>query len=237
MPFQRGIVPVLRDWGLDVTVSAGAESRGRSDFAPRGHVFHHDVIGPVQSLPSMMVSGRSDLPGPLCNFWLRRDGHVFVVALGTANHAGSGGWNGLNENREVWGTEMNNLGVPADEWPDRQIECAHRLAAACADFSNHPVSNVCFHWEWTSRKIDPHSLSPVAFRRAVADADKGGFLVGADADMVRDAIVNQNELTRTTMVNQTTRQIRADLNREKRSRELAGENTDEIVAAIGALDD
>lgn len=177
MPYQPGIRTALKDWGLTVVEVAGWETRGDPYFQPHGHVLHHDVIadqpGNNDRVPSLIVVGRSDLPGPLCNFWLERDGNVHLVAAGEANHAGQGGWRGLSGNHSVWGTEMNNLGTPADPWPDAQLEAMVRLAAATAEFSGFDASFVCGHKEWApTRKIDPHSIDMGAFRGRVAAAVK-----------------------------------------------------------------
>lgn len=177
MPYQPGIRTALKDWGLTVVEVAGWETRGDPYFQPHGHVLHHDVIadqpGTSDRVPSLIVVGRSDLPGPLCNFWLERDGNVHLVAAGEANHAGEGGWRGLSGNHSVWGTEMNNLGTPADPWPDAQLEAMVRLAAATAEFSGFDASYVCGHKEWApDRKIDPHSIDMGTFRGRVAAARK-----------------------------------------------------------------
>lgn len=173
MSYHPGVKEAILDHGLQVVESAGWTTRGDPDFDPRGHVVHHDVIAHTETLPRMLITGRPDLSGPLCNFWLPRSGKVHLVAAGEANHAGSGGWNGLSGNASVWGVEMNNLGVASDPWPEEQIEAAAKLCKATADYSGFPVANVCFHNEWTTRKIDPHTLDPGAFRRQVALTEKG----------------------------------------------------------------
>jgi hypothetical protein len=183
MPHQTGILTALKDWGLTVIEVPGWRTRGSSSFDPQGHVFHHDVVpdnpGTNDPIPQIIVNGRSDLRGPLAQFWLETDGDVHLCAAGRANHAGEGGWKGLNENAEVWGTEMNNLGVPSDLWPDEQLDAAYRLAACTAEFSDFPVANVCFHKEWApDRKIDPHTLVGGAFRTAVKLQEKEGLMPG-----------------------------------------------------------
>lgn len=173
MGYQTGILPALRDWGLTVVEVPGWQTRGSSSFDPRGFVAHHDVIGPLTRCPSIIIDGRSDLPGPLSQFWLERNGRVHLVAAGRANHAGEGNWNGLYGNSSVWGCEANNLGTPADPWPQAQLDAYYRLAAACADFSGFSPAYVCGHKEWApSRKVDPHSINMADFRRKVADQRK-----------------------------------------------------------------
>lgn len=154
MPYQTGVVEALRDHGLTVGFCPGWETRGSSSFDPRGHVVHHDAGNNWTTPPGILIAGRSDLPGPLCNFALGRDGKVWMVAAGRANHAGTGSWRGLVGNSSVWGTEANNRGT-GEMWPDVQIDAYARLCAATCEFSGFSAEMVCRHAEWTTRKIDP----------------------------------------------------------------------------------
>ena len=153
--YHIGVVEALRDHGLTVRFVAGWETRGSSTFWPQGHVVHHDAIPTTWHFPpGILIRGRSDLPGPLCNFALARDGTVWMVAAGRANHAGSGSWRGLVGNSSVWGTEANNAGT-GQTWPDAQVDAYVRLCAATCDYSGFTAEMVCRHAEWTTRKIDP----------------------------------------------------------------------------------
>lgn len=197
MGYQTGILAALRDWGLTVVEVPGWKTRGSSDFSPRGFVAHHDVIPPTTSCPSIIVDGRSDLPGPLSQFWLERNGRVHLVAAGRANHAGEGGWHGLTGNSSVWGCEANNLGTADHPWPQVQLDAYIRLAAACADFSGFPPANVCGHKEWApTRKIDPHSIDMGTFRARVQSAQKDEGFTVADIDKLINVIQAQGKLTR-----------------------------------------
>lgn len=235
MGHQVGILDALRDWGLTVVEVDGWRTRGSGDFDPHGFVCHHDVIGPATSVPGLIVAGRSDLPGPLSQFWLERNGRVHLVAAGRANHAGEGGWRGLSGNTSVWGCEANNLGTPADPWPDVQLAAYARLAAACADFSGFDPSMVCGHKEWApTRKVDPHSIDMTAFRMEVAAQTKEGLTV-ADVQQIIDAneavAKAQGRLTRATIKRQ-------GLLTRKQAARLAGAaqaELDEIQAQLDAL--
>jgi hypothetical protein len=189
MGYQTGIITALRDWGLTVVEVPGWQTRGSSDFNPRGFVAHHDVIGPTSRVPAIIVEGRSGpdpVPGPLSQFWLERNGRVHLVAAGRANHAGEGGWRGLTGNTSVWGCEANNLGVPSDPWPQVQLDAYVKLAAACADFSGFDASYVCGHKEWApTRKIDPHTIDMGRFRARVQTATKEGLTVADVNDINR----------------------------------------------------
>lgn len=194
MGYQVGIEPMLRKWGLVVRTVPGWETRGSSSFFPGGHVCHHDAIATRwTSPPSILINGRSDLAGPLCNFALASDGTVWLVAAGRANHAGEGGWMGLSGNSSVWGTEAQNSGLGDQQWPKVQVEAYARLCAATAEYSGFTQDHVCFHREWAAgRKIDPQGPwegggswgGGGTWRAKVAENIKGGAFQRADLEFL-----------------------------------------------------
>jgi len=165
----------LRNAGLAVIEVDGWANRGSSSFNPRGSVDHHTAGPPTGNAPSLntCIHGRSDLPGPLCNVFMARDSTAYVVAAGTANHAGSGGWHGLSGNSSVYGIERENVGTTAEPWTPAQTDAAARAHAALIR-GRADASMVCRHAEWTSRKIDTHTLTGDELRRRVADHLAGG---------------------------------------------------------------
>src|SRR5262245_58324550 len=76
-----------------VRETKGWKLRGRptqGPFNPRGSVNHHTASGPAPpDAPSLgiVVNGRPDLPGPLCNVLQSYSDKAIVVAAGVANHA------------------------------------------------------------------------------------------------------------------------------------------------------
>lgn len=88
----------LRDAGLKVVEIEGWRTRGRptGGFEPVGVLNHHtgsyDEIGDTSNDLSyakwMFLTGRSDLPAPLCQLSISAEGVVYVGAAGRANHAG-----------------------------------------------------------------------------------------------------------------------------------------------------
>lgn len=155
MSYHTGVVEALRDHGLTLGFCPGWETRGSSVFWPQGHVCHHDAVAARWTTPpGLLIAGRPDLAGPLCNTALEADGTVWLVAAGRANHAGTGSWRGLVGNSTVWGTEAQNAGT-GQEWPQEQIDAYVRLSAALAEYFSFSAEMVCRHAEWTSRKIDP----------------------------------------------------------------------------------
>ena len=84
---MRRIAERMRQRGLTVEAMDGWADRGRSDiFNPVAVVYHHTAA--IVDVDRILRDGRGDLPGPLCNFALHRDGTWVLVAAGRANHAG-----------------------------------------------------------------------------------------------------------------------------------------------------
>src|SRR5262249_4020644 len=100
---------VLKAAGLKVALVDGWHDRGRGDVGAMQGILCHGTAGPKNgNMPSLntLVQGRSDLPGPLAQLGLGRDGTYFVIAAGRANHAGKGNWKGiLNGNTNLIGIE------------------------------------------------------------------------------------------------------------------------------------
>lgn len=171
MARDTGIADKLRRAGLTVVEVAGWQTRGSDQFNPRGFVWHHTAGPRSGNAPSLAICiyGRAGLPGPLCNVFLARDGTVYVVAAGRANHAGTGGWAGLSGNSSVYGLEVENVGTGAEPWQPFLVDIAARIAAAlCPDHER-----CCHHKEWTARKPDMHTVSGRDMRARVAQLHAG----------------------------------------------------------------
>lgn len=84
MSRQLWIADRCRSAGLEVAEVNGWRDRGSSAFNPAGLVAHHTAGASTGEMPSLrvLIYGRSDLPGPLCNVGLGRSGKVYVVAAG-----------------------------------------------------------------------------------------------------------------------------------------------------------
>jgi len=176
MPAQLWLADVARDAGLDVTEVDGWRTRGRTycTMRPKGVVCHHTAGPKSGDMPSLrlLIAGRKGLPGPLSQYGLGRSGKVYVVAAGTSNHAGAGGWKGLDSNCDVIGIEAENTG--SDPWPKKQLEAYVVLVAAICDHLGIDSSMVAAHREWApGRKPDPHSINMDDFRSWVTDMREG----------------------------------------------------------------
>lgn len=172
MPRQLWLVDAAKRAGLEVAECAGWRERGSDSFNPNGIVCHHTGGANTGDMPSLRVllEGRSDLSGPLCNYGLSRSGKVYVVAAGRANHAGRGGWQGMVGNSSVVGIEAENNG--GQPWPEAQLDAYTRLCAAITRKLSGSPQFCCSHKEWASppgRKVDPHSINMNSFRTAIAD--------------------------------------------------------------------
>ena len=172
------LAEVLDDAGLKVAEQPGWRTRGRGDVGPTKGVMCHHTAGPLKGImPSLgiVTNGRSDLPGPLAQLCLGRDGTFFVVAAGRANHAGAGSWQGQTAgNTNFIGIEAENTGLAtgpqADPWPTVQIDAYQRGVAAILKKIGAPAIMCCGHKEYAlpkGRKSDP-DFDMDAFRRQVS---------------------------------------------------------------------
>jgi hypothetical protein len=165
--------------GVPVEYQPGWQNRSAGSFDSDGALLHHTAGSPNGRAPSLSICtyGRSDLPGPLCQALQTREAdgwdHAIVIAAGRANHAGSGGWNGLTGNSRVHGLEVEHTGLGAVAY--NRLEVSARIIAAMleAPGSTGNAAYACQHKEWApTRKIDFYNLAPHfnndTFRQRVA---------------------------------------------------------------------
>ena len=179
MAFSLTWLPtVLLDAGLRVAEQPGFRTRGRGDVGViKGVICHHTAGSRTGNMPSLGVvtNGRADLPGPLSQLCLGRDGTFFVVAAGRANHAGAGNWQGITTgNSSFIGIEAENTGHTsgpnADPWPAIQLDAYRRGVAAILTKVRANALMCCGHKEYAlpvGRKPDP-TFDMVDFRLHVA---------------------------------------------------------------------
>lgn len=166
---------VLEAAGLKIALVPGWEERGRGNVGQILGVICHHTAGPKDgNMPSLrtLVEGRSDLPGPLSQLGLGRDGTWYVIAAGKANHAGAGNWKGLTAgNTNFIGIEAENTGLAGDSpWPEVQMKAYSRGAAAILKHIGRPVDFCAGHKEYAlppGRKPDPN-FDMNAFRQSVS---------------------------------------------------------------------
>ncbi len=165
----------LMDAGLKVAKVEGWETRGHGDVGKIVGVICHHTVGPkIGNMPSLntLLNGRLDLPGPLAQLGLGRDGTYYVIAAGKCNHAGKGIWNGVRTgNSSFIGIEAENTGRSNDSpWPAVQMDAYQRGVAAILKHINRGAPFCAGHKEYAlpkGRKPDP-SFDMVTFRASVA---------------------------------------------------------------------
>lgn len=172
MPRDTGIADRLRKWGLTVVETNGWQTRGSETFNPRGSVDHHTAGPRKGNAPSLniCINGRPDLPGPLCHVLIGRDNTCYVIAAGRANHAGAGGWAGLQGNASVFGIERENVGDGTEPWTLQQYDVAAKAHAALISAHGNRWDLVCEHKEWAPRrKVDAFGVDGNQMRELVRD--------------------------------------------------------------------
>ena len=170
---------ILRRHGLKVKVVPGWKTRGRpastGAFNPVGVLCHHTattVAWTVAAVLRLLTGGRSGLPGPLCQFGLDRDGTVWLVAAGRANHAGQaravGSVAAGDGNTLYVGIEAFNSGT-GEAWPAAQYNAYVLLAAVIqVELTGNSHRAVAGHKETsTTGKVDP-TFNMDTFRQRVA---------------------------------------------------------------------
>jgi peptidoglycan hydrolase-like protein with peptidoglycan-binding domain len=169
------LLQVLQDAGLKVAPVDGWENRGDGDVGKTMGVICHHTAGPRNgNMPSLqtLLDGRSDLPGPLAQLGLGRDGTYYVIAAGRCNHAGKGKWQGITTgNTSFIGIEAENTGLSNDTpWPDVQLDAYRRGVAAILMHIGKTAEFCAGHKEYAlpaGRKTDP-DFDMDAFRAGVA---------------------------------------------------------------------
>lgn len=165
---------VLEQAGLKVAGTPDWRSRGRAPMGTvKGVMCHHTATACPGNMPTLdlLIGGRPDLAGPLCQLGLGRDGTFYLVAAGRANHAGAGSWEGIvTGNSSFIGIEAENSGADADEWPPVQLDAYRRGVAAILAHIGAGANMCCGHGEYAlpdGRKNDP-SFDMPSFRAEVA---------------------------------------------------------------------
>lgn len=184
------IVAALRAEGCRVVEYKSWRTHNRNHvgaFGPvNGVMIHHTVSTGTEHSVALCYNGYSSLPGPLCHSVGAKDGRLFMVGHGRANHAGSGDDDILdaviaersplpvdNEantdgNARFYGIELVNLGDGRDPWPAVQYDAAVRWAAAICRAHGWNERSVIAHKEWQPGKIDP-AFDMDKFRADVAE--------------------------------------------------------------------
>ena len=163
---MRAVGRLCADAGLQVREAAGWTTRGRSPGLQPAYAVVHHTAAPVD-VDRLLVAGRTDLAGPLCNFALHRDGTVLLIASGVANHAGVA----TVSNSQSYGIEATGP-VPLTATGPGAFPNYQAYVTLCAAIRLHhqwPAGRVVGHKEVcrpAGRKIDP-AFDMHGFRAAV----------------------------------------------------------------------
>lgn len=170
------LVRTLRNAGLRVIEEPGWRNNNRNHKGPWGPVngvmLHHTVTKGTNASVDLCYNGHSALPGPLCHGVIAKDGTVYLVGNGRANHAGKGDPGVLADvvaerpprdprsatvdgNTHFYGFECVNLGDGKDPWPKDQVDAMIKASAAICRAHGWGSNSVIGHLEWQPGKIDP----------------------------------------------------------------------------------
>ena len=179
----------LRAAGITVREAGGWQSRGNGQSsAYEGGLVHHTATGYGIALPgtgvgNLLINGRSDLRGPLCNYAGNDDGSITVIAAHPANHAGASGGRSMGPlpvtslfNRRVLGLEIVYPGT--SPMRDAQYRSALVWSKAVADVcGGGNIERVRAHAETSiTGKWDPgfapgRTIDMAAFRNAARNVE------------------------------------------------------------------
>ncbi|MFY1669487.1 N-acetylmuramoyl-L-alanine amidase [Plantactinospora sp. WMMB334] len=173
----------LRKAGLTVVEHSGWKTHDRPGSWSPTYGVVHATAAPRSQADSVQVrvvrDGRSDLPGPIANAVVDRQGRWHVVSAGRCNSTltGTAGPYKGRGNSQALSTEACNDNR-SEPWPAAQYRSYVRGWAAWCRRLGWPASRLVGHKEHTpGRKTDP-TFNMDQFRRNVA-----GVLAGEDDDM------------------------------------------------------
>ncbi|KNE80327.1 MULTISPECIES: N-acetylmuramoyl-L-alanine amidase [Streptomyces] len=182
------LLAAIKAEGCKVVEYKSWRTHNRNHKGPWGPVYgvmiHHTVTSGTDSSVALCYNGHSSLPGPLCHTVGAKNGTLYMVGNGRANHAGAGDDDVLravideralpadNEantdgNRYFYGIELINLGNGRDPWPEPQLDAAARWAAAICRAHGWNERSVIGHLEWQPGKVDPRGFTMSSFRSRV----------------------------------------------------------------------
>lgn len=173
--------------GLRVKYSSGWQDRGRPySFNPTAGGITHHTASPTD-IDSVLINGRSDLPGPLCNWALHADGTWVLIAAGYANHAGES-LPGAPTNGTGYGVEQTGPTPTGATGPGafpHNYEAGMAGWACILEVQGWSTQKIWGHKESCSppgRKVDPF-FGMDEFRAGVA----GGGAPGEDLSIMDQA--------------------------------------------------
>jgi hypothetical protein len=190
------LIQALRAEGVTVVEVASWRTHNRNAVGKWGPVHgvlvHHTVTSGTKRTVDICRTGYAGLPGPLCHGVIGKDGVVYLVGMGRANHAGGGdpkvldqviaesygtapskptkgNADGVDGNARFYGWECENMGDGKDPWPSKQVEAIVRASAAVCRAHRWGAKSVIGHLEWSDDKSDPRGFTMPSIRERVAE--------------------------------------------------------------------
>lgn len=177
--FLTGIERVLKRAGVKYTIVSGAMERtahrgGLREV--RAQMFHttetKDAIFARGKDAPTLGYVRSGLGYPLYNLLYGRSGHVYVIACGTAAHAGTGSGFGMPKDEANFYSIGHSADANSSRYPitAAQLDSMAKVAKSFNDDWDTPRTTV-MHGEWApGRRSDPTKVPGgwAALKRAVA---------------------------------------------------------------------
>jgi hypothetical protein len=172
------LADVLRAEGVATVEYGDWKNHGHGDFGNIWGIVAHHTGASGNSGAGSIANGRPDLPGPVSQIYLARNGVASVVAAGIAWHAGSGRWPGIRDN----GANQVTIGIEADNngtegWSAAQYWAYVKVCAAICRRLGVRADRVIGHKEWagpSQGKWDPGGIDMNAFRRDIQNQIDGG---------------------------------------------------------------
>lgn len=196
-PLTAGaFLSALRAEGISVVEVGSWKTHNRNKVGAwgpvNGIIVHHTVTKGTAKTIQICKDGYSGLPGPLCHGVIGKDGVVYLVGYGRANHAGGGdptvlgqviaenyaaaptkptrgNSDGVDGNSRFYGFECENLGDGKDPWPAKQVEAIVRASAAVCRAHGWGAKSVIGHLEWSDDKSDPRGFTMASIRSRVLE--------------------------------------------------------------------
>ncbi|MGB3443902.1 MAG: N-acetylmuramoyl-L-alanine amidase [Actinophytocola sp.] len=245
----------LRAAGITVREAAGWQTRGNGQVsAYEGGLIHHTATGYGVALPgtgvgNLLINGRPDLDGPLCNYAGNDDGSITVIAAHPANHAGASGGRSMGPlpvtklfNRRVMGLEIVYPGtVPMR---DAQYRSALVWAKAVADVVGRgDLERVRGHAEtsitgkWDPGNAPNRTIDMTAFRAAA----KNGALDDMTPEQARilgdlhEALISGHDWTTQHSKSQVYKVLGDVVTRAVAAGHEAGAKADAVGAKVEGL--
>lgn len=182
----------LRAEGLHVIEQGNWRGHNRNHKGRWGGVngvmIHHTVTRGTSHTVAICRDGYEGLPGPLCHGVIAKDGTVYLVGYGRANHAGKGDRDVFNAvvaesyatrppaanqanmdgNPHFYGFEAENMGDGKDPWPAAQLLAIEKVGAAITRAHDWNEKSVIGHLEWQPGKVDPRGFTMPDMRARIA---------------------------------------------------------------------